>query len=87
LSDGFAKVTGSQGLTQVIKYISVILTIAQYVVLGATIIMGIKWALASAQEKATVKEQMIPYLLGTVIVFGASGIATIISNSLIDWIL
>ncbi len=36
--------------------------------------LGIKFMAASAEEKAKIKESMIPYILGCVIIFGAVGI-------------
>ncbi len=37
-------------------------------------ILGIKFMVASAEEKAKIKESMIPYVLGCVVIFGAVGI-------------
>jgi hypothetical protein len=34
-------------------------------------VIGIKFMIASAEEKAKLKETMIPYILGCVVVFGA----------------
>ena len=38
-------------------------------------ILGVKYMIGSAEEKAEYKKTMIPYLVGAVILFGASGIA------------
>ena len=37
--------------------------------------IGIKYMLGSAEEKAEYKKSMMPYLIGALLVFGASGIA------------
>jgi len=37
-------------------------------------ILGIKFMIASAEDKAKIKEMLIPYVLGCVVVFGAFGI-------------
>lgn len=38
------------------------------------VILGISFMLASAEDKAQIKEKMIPYIVGCVIIFGAFGI-------------
>ncbi len=47
---------------------------------GAMIIIGIRYAIASADEKAEYKERMIPYFIGAVLLFGASNIVSIVYN-------
>lgn len=47
---------------------------------GAMIIIGIKYVVASADEKAEYKERMIPYFIGAVLLFGASNIVKIAYN-------
>lgn len=37
-------------------------------------ILGIKFLIASIEEKAKIKEAMIPYIFGCVVIFGALGI-------------
>lgn len=41
---------------------------------GAMIIIGIRYVVASADEKAEYKERMFPYFIGAVLLFGASNI-------------
>lgn len=36
--------------------------------------LGIKFMLASAEDKAKVKESMVPYVIGCVVIYGAFGI-------------
>lgn len=40
--------------------------------------LGIKFMMASAEDKAKIKETMIPYVLGCVVIYGAFGIWKII---------
>lgn len=47
---------------------------------GAMIIIGIKYVVASADEKAEYRERMIPYFIGAVLLFGASNIVKIAYN-------
>lgn len=51
--------------------------------IGAVIILvvlGIKYMMGSAEEKADYKKTMIPYLVGAVLIFAASNIATMVYN-------
>lgn len=45
---------------------------------GAMIIIGIRYVVASADEKAEYKERMFPYFIGAVLLFGASNIVNIL---------
>lgn len=61
-----------------------ILTIITYVgmVLAVVLvaILGIKYMMGSTEEKAEYKKSMIPYLVGAVLVFGASAIGRMVVN-------
>ena len=37
-------------------------------------VLGVKFMIASAEDKAKIKEAMIPYVLGCIVIFGAFGI-------------
>lgn len=43
-------------------------------------VLGIKYMLGSAEEKAEYKKTLMPYIIGAALVFGASTIATIVYN-------
>lgn len=45
------------------------------------IILGITFMMASAENKAKVKEALVPYIVGCIIVFGAFGIWKILVNT------
>ena len=55
--------------------VSVITTIGIIVAVIVLLVLGIKYMMGSAAEKAEYKKTMIPYLVGAVIIFGASAIA------------
>ena len=59
----------------IISYISIAGIIISVIVL---LILGIKYMIGSASEKAEYKKTMIPYLVGAVIIFGASAIAQVV---------
>lgn len=48
------------------------LGIALTVIIGA--ILGIKFMLGSSDEKAQIKETLIPYIVGCIVIYGAFGI-------------
>lgn len=52
------------------------LGVALSVIIGA--VLGIKFMIGSVQEQAQIKEMIIPYMLGCVVVFGAFGIWKIV---------
>lgn len=56
---------------KVLGYIQAIGVITAVVML---IVMGIKYTTCTIGEKAQVKERLIPFLIGTVLIFGAVGI-------------
>ena len=40
--------------------------------------LGIKYILGSAEEKANYKNSMMPYIIGSILVFGASGVTKMV---------
>ncbi len=62
---------------QVIRIVSTIGSIAAVIVL---VVLGIKYMMGSAEEKAEYKKTLLPYIIGAALVFAASSIATIIFN-------
>lgn len=53
------------------------------VALAVGIVLGIKYMIAGADEKAEVKETLLPYIIGCVVTFGAFGIWKILINTFI----
>lgn len=67
---------GTEGIQTVGgRIVSVITTIGIVVAVVVLLILGIKYMMGSASEKAEYKKTMIPYLVGAVLIFGASAIA------------
>ncbi len=46
--------------------------------LVALLILGMRYMLSSPNEKATIKEKLIPYVIGVIIFFAASNLVTIV---------
>ena len=62
------------------KILGAIRSIAMLISIGVIIVIGIKYMMGSAEEKAEYKKTLLPYLIGAVLVFAASGIASMIFN-------
>ena len=73
------EVAGTNKITsignQIITILTVVGTVASVIVL---IVLGIKYMMGSAEEKAEYKKTMMPYIIGAALVFAASAIAGIL---------
>ena len=63
--DDFIKNTDASSIFKILSTIGVILS----VIIGG--ILGIKFMMASAEDKAQIKEMLIPYIVGCVVIYGA----------------
>ena len=68
--------------TQLAKIGSIIYSVVTNigVVVSVVVIafLGIKYMMGSAEERAEYKKSMMPYLIGAILVFGASGITQLV---------
>lgn len=53
---------------------NLLFTIGIVVAVAVGAVIGIKFMIASAEDKASIKEALIPYVVGCIVVFGAFGI-------------
>lgn len=60
---------------QILGIVQVVGSIAAVIVL---VVLGIKYMMGSAEEKAEYKKTMIPYIIGAVLIFAASNLASMI---------
>lgn len=60
------------------QIIGVITTVGVVVAVVVLLILGIKYMMGSASEKAEYKKTMIPYLVGAILIFGASAITKVV---------
>lgn len=60
------------------QIIGIITTVGVVVAVVVLLILGIKYMMGSAQEKAEYKKTMIPYLVGAILIFGASAITKVV---------
>ena len=57
-----------------------LLTLGVIITIAVGGIMGIKFMLASVEDKAKIKEALVPYVVGSVLIFGAFGIWKLFIN-------
>ena len=60
------------------KIIGIITTVGVVVAVVVLLVLGIKYMMGSASEKAEYKKTMIPYLVGAILIFGASAITKVV---------
>lgn len=61
----------------VVRIISTIGVVVSVIIL---VVLGIKYMMGSAEEKAEYKKTLLPYVIGAGLVFAASAIATVVYN-------
>ena len=61
-------------------FITVATTIGSIISVVVLIVIGIKYMLGSAEERADYKKTLLPYFIGAILVFAASSIAGIVYN-------
>ena len=60
------------------KIMGIVNTVGVVVAVVILMVLGIKYMMGSAEEKAEYKKTMIPYIVGAVLIFGATTIANAI---------
>ena len=80
--DEIAKGNGSVATDKVVNLGKTIVTIMQtigiVVAVVVLLVLGIKYMMGSAEEKAEYKKTMIPYLVGAVLIFASTTIVNIV---------
>lgn len=74
-----ASFTGTSGIETIgQQIISIVSTIGSVVSVIILVVLGIKYMMGSAEEKAEYKKTLMPYVIGAAFVFAASSIAGIV---------
>ena len=77
--------TSGSGATDVAdkagKIVGIIQVVGTMVSVGMLIVLGIKYMMGSAEEKAEYKKTLLPYFIGAILIFGTVNITQIIY----DW--
>lgn len=69
---------GLQTLGQ--KIVGVVQTIGVVVAVVILLVLGIKYIMGSAEEKADYKKSMIPYIVGAILIFASTTVVNIVYN-------
>jgi len=84
-ADATAKVTGIDTLgNNIVKILQTVGVVLSVIIL---IVLGIKYMMGSAEEKAEYKKSMMPYVIGAALIFAASALAQVIYNFFSGWTL
>ena len=84
--DAYKDIYSNQGNTKLVTAGGNILAVAQTVGISCGVIflliLGIKYIMMShdANDKASIKEKLIPYVIGAVLLFGGSGLLGLVAN-------
>ena len=62
------------------KILGIIQTVGTIIAVGVLMVLGIKYMMGSAEEKASYKKTMIPYIVGAILIFAATNIAKMVYN-------
>ena len=62
------------------RIMGILQTVGVVISVVILIVLGIKYMMGSAEEKAEYKKTMMPYIIGAILIFGASTIANMIYN-------
>jgi len=64
------------------KVIGIIQVFGNVIAVGMLIVLGIKYMMGSAEDKAEYKKSMIPYLVGAVLIFAGANLANVIYSAI-----
>ena len=68
--------TGANTLAS--QIISVIMSVAVVVAVIATIVLGIRYVYSAPNEKAEIKNKMLPYIIGAILIFASTGLVNLV---------
>lgn len=78
LMGGEVEIGGLQDIGQ--KIVATVQTIGVVVAVVILLVLGIKYMMGSAEEKADYKKSMIPYIVGAILIFASTTIVNIVYN-------
>ncbi len=62
------------------KIVTILTSVGIVLSVIVLIVLGIKYMMGSAEEKAEYKKTLMPYIIGAALIFAASTIATVVYN-------
>jgi len=81
-SGGSSAVNGNDMKNIIIPIANILTAIGVFVIVGVTIVMGIKYMFATPEEAAKLKQQLIGLVVSAVVVLGAVAIWKLVYNVL-----
>lgn len=81
--DNIGGATGIQTVGK--KIVGILQTVGIVLSVIILIVLGIKYMMGSAEEKADYKKSMMPYIIGAALIFSASAFAQVIYGFFNDW--
>lgn len=76
--------TNIQGQTEITnlgkQIVGVVQTVGIVIAVVILLVLGIKYMMGSAEEKADYKKSMIPYIVGAILIFASTTIVNIVYN-------
>ncbi len=87
----FSTTTDSKGVSAVTNFgnniLGIVSAAASVIAVIILIVLGIKYMMGSAEEKAEYKKTLLPYIIGAVFVFGAGLISSVLFGfSQTNWV-
>ena len=74
-TDGASKITALGG-----KIVGIVQTVGSVVSVVILVVLGIRYMIGSTEEKAEYKKTLLPYVIGAVLIFAASNLASVVYN-------
>ncbi len=78
LTGGTVDIGGLQDMGQ--KIVATVQTVGVVVSVVILLVLGIKYMMGSAEEKADYKKSMVPYIVGAILIFASTTIVNIVYN-------
>ena len=75
-----AQITEKEAVDQIVPIGRILVGIASVVLVIAGLMLAVKYMMSGADEKAKLKEKLLWYVISIVLVYGAVGIYTIVTN-------
>ncbi len=80
ISQGNAKADTTKVVDLGATIVTIMQTVGIVVAVVVLLVLGIKYMMGSAEEKAEYKKTMIPYLVGAVLIFASTTIVNVVYN-------
>lgn len=80
IGEGNSSANADKVVTLGATIVTIMQTVGVVVAVVILLILGIKYMVGSAEEKAEYKKTMIPYIVGAILIFAATTIVSVVYN-------